>query len=198
MQPTSRVVFFCWGVGLIVVSPKKARKERSANSGRMFLDSFIAELIVRIGVSELTRTIMVVANSVAFFKGWSLAERFFRGFSFLGRRIFSPIFENRRIFVGKSAHRNPPGESLVKSSKSYTTKIPNTFLQKGHASMCDSSQEVPATSHVNRDQGRGLLKKGPHQVHSYPETLLSGVIIKVSVQLTCGSREKRTKNNTIP
>ena len=47
------------------------------------------------------------------------AAGFFRGFS---RRIFSP---------GKSAQKNPPGKSPAKSSKIDTTKIPDTFLQRG-------------------------------------------------------------------
>ena len=37
------------------------------------------------------------------------------------------------IFLGKSAQRNPPGKSPAKSSKIYTTKIPDTFLQRGRA-----------------------------------------------------------------
>ena len=37
------------------------------------------------------------------------------------------------IFVGKSAQKNPPGKSPAKSSKIYTTKIPDTFLQRGRA-----------------------------------------------------------------
>ena len=37
------------------------------------------------------------------------------------------------IFVGKSAQKNPPGKSPTKSSKIYTTKIPDNFLQRGQA-----------------------------------------------------------------
>ena len=37
------------------------------------------------------------------------------------------------IFVGKSAQKNPPGKSPTKSSKFYTTKIPDNFLQRGQA-----------------------------------------------------------------
>ena len=37
------------------------------------------------------------------------------------------------IFVGKSAQKNPPGKIPAKSSKIYTTKIPDTFLQRGRA-----------------------------------------------------------------
>ena len=35
--------------------------------------------------------------------------------------------------MGKSAQKNPPGKSPTKSSKFYTTKIPDTFLQRGRA-----------------------------------------------------------------
>ena len=35
------------------------------------------------------------------------------------------------IFWGKSAQKNPLGESPAKSSKIHTTKIPDTFLQRG-------------------------------------------------------------------
>ena len=37
------------------------------------------------------------------------------------------------MFVGKSAQKNPAWKSLAKSSKFYTTKIPDTFLQRGRA-----------------------------------------------------------------
>ena len=40
------------------------------------------------------------------------------------------------IFVGKSAQKNPPRKSPAKSSKIYTTKIPDTFLQRGRAKRC--------------------------------------------------------------
>ena len=36
----------------------------------------------------------------------------------------------------KSAQRNPPGKSLAKSSKIYTPKIPDIFLQRGWANEC--------------------------------------------------------------
>ena len=39
------------------------------------------------------------------------------------------------IFVGKSAQKNPPGKFPAKSSKTYTTKIPVTFLQRGRANI---------------------------------------------------------------
>ena len=52
------------------------------------------------------------------------AAGFFRGFR---RRILSPHF------CGKSAQKNPPGKSPAKSSKIYTAKIPDTFLQRGWA-----------------------------------------------------------------
>ena len=37
------------------------------------------------------------------------------------------------IFVGKSAQKNHPEKSPAKASKIYTTKIPDTFLQRGQA-----------------------------------------------------------------
>ena len=42
------------------------------------------------------------------------------------------------IFVGKSAQKNPPAKSPAKSSKIYTTKIPDTFLQRGRANIAQS------------------------------------------------------------
>ena len=39
------------------------------------------------------------------------------------------------ILVGESAQRNPPGKSPAKSSKTYTTKIPDNFLQRGRANI---------------------------------------------------------------
>ena len=39
------------------------------------------------------------------------------------------------FFVGKSAQKNPPGKSQAKSSKIYTTKIPDTFLQRSRANI---------------------------------------------------------------
>ena len=54
-------------------------------------------------------------------------KRIFRGFLFLGRRIFS------RILLPDSLQKNPPGKSPSKSSKTYTTKIHDTCLQSGRA-----------------------------------------------------------------
>ena len=55
----------------------------------------------------------------------------------MGRRIFFADFLAGffLIFVGKSAQKNPPGKSPAKSSKIYTTKIPDTFLQRGRAGL---------------------------------------------------------------
>ena len=41
----------------------------------------------------------------------------------------------RLFFVGESAQKNPPGKSPTKSSKVYTTKIPDTFLRRGRANI---------------------------------------------------------------
>ena len=57
-------------------------------------------------------------------------------FLFLARRIFSRILSPdflSSFLWGKSAQKNPPGKSPAKSSKIYTTKIPDTFLQRGRA-----------------------------------------------------------------
>ena len=62
----------------------------------------------------------------AYFCFWPVG--FCRGFS---RRIFL------LIFMGKSAQKNPPGKSLAKSSKFYTTTIPDAFLQRGQAKICN-------------------------------------------------------------
>ena len=64
-----------------------------------------------------------------------LAERIFHGYFLGGRRIFSWIFSSDLFssFLWKSAQKNPPGKSPAKSTKIYTTKIPDTFLETGHA-----------------------------------------------------------------
>ena len=59
------------------------------------------------------------------------AAGFFRGFC---RRIFL------LILVGKRAQKNPPGKSPAKSSKIYTTKIPDTFLQRGRANVLQNTR----------------------------------------------------------
>ena len=72
-----------------------------------------------------------------------MAERIFRGFLFLGRRNFFVDFVAGFFllifFVEKSAQKNPPGKSPAKSSKIYTTKIPDTFLQSGRAKITKES-----------------------------------------------------------
>ena len=44
-------------------------------------------------------------------------------------RILSPDFFSS-FFVGRSAQKNPLGKSPAKTSKIYTTKIPDKFLQR--------------------------------------------------------------------
>ena len=51
---------------------------------------------------------------------------FFCGFC---RRIFL-------LFCGEKCPENPPRKSPTKSSQIYTTKIPDTFLQRGRAKKC--------------------------------------------------------------
>ena len=47
------------------------------------------------------------------------------------------------IFVGKSAQKNPPGKSPAKSSRIYTAKIPDTFLQRGRTNLLGGPQKSP-------------------------------------------------------
>ena len=60
--------------------------------------------------------------------GFFFAERIFNGFF-----IFEPPDVLFFFVVGESAQKNPPGKTPAKSSKFYTTKIPDTFLQRGRA-----------------------------------------------------------------
>ena len=74
-----------------------------------------------------------------------MGKRIFRGFLFLGRQISSRNLSPNFFFSylwEKSAQKNPPG----KSSKFYTAKIPDTFLQRGRA-----NKDIPKKS---KDQGR--------------------------------------------
>ena len=91
---------------------------------------------------------------------------FFRRFLFFGppdffrrfcRRIFSPHFCGKKCPDKK---KKPPGKSPVKSSKFYTTKIPDTFLQRRRAnrSDCKKGSDLLAciwiwTPRVNRGVG---------------------------------------------
>ena len=62
------------------------------------------------------------------------------------------------IFVGKSAQKNPPGESPAKSSKIYTTKIPDTFLQRGRTKKCKNGRKQATTGEkVRKRSGCFLL-----------------------------------------
>ena len=93
-------------------------------------------------------------DDLIIFQGWFLAERIFRGFFFLSRRISSFC---RRIFsphfVGQSAQKNPPGKSPAKSSKVYTTKIADIFLQRGRANIFSGGHTVP-TNYQKAIQGK--------------------------------------------
>ena len=72
--------------------------------GSFFFFSFIAELIFLFVVFVLSRRIFFADFVADFFS------------SFLW---------------GKWAHKNPPGKSPTKSSRTYTAKIPDTFLPEG-------------------------------------------------------------------
>ena len=70
--------------------------------------------------------------------GSVLGRTDFCGFLFSGRRIFSWSLSSDfslLIFVRESAKKNPPGKSPAKSSKIYTTKIPDALLQRGQANL---------------------------------------------------------------
>ena len=81
------------------------------------------------------------------------AAGFFRGFC---RRMFL------LVFVGKRSQKIPPGKSPAKSSKIYTTKIPDIFLQRGRAKRYEKyrcwASETPtigSVAHGNeRQQGK--------------------------------------------
>ena len=80
--------------------------------------------------------------------GVFLAERIFSRFLFLGRRIFSRIFSpdfSPHLCGQKCPEKSSSKKSPSKSSKNYTTKIPDTFLQRGRAN--------------NRAQKNAKLKK---------------------------------------
>ena len=53
------------------------------------------------------------------------------------------------IFVGKSAQKNPPRKSPGKPSKIYTTKIPDTFLQRGRAKIFQKKK--PSTKPTSQE-----------------------------------------------
>ena len=63
------------------------------------------------------------------------------------------------IFVGKSAQKNPPVKSPAKSSKIYTIKIPNTFLQRGRANFSEDFDDAKSlNSCVNKLSGNDFRK----------------------------------------
>ena len=76
-------------------------------------------------------------------KRWS---RFLRRYSFLSRQIFSRIvssdYFSSFLWGGKCQKNAAPGKSPAKSSKMYTTKIPDTFLQRGWAISCAQNQRL--------------------------------------------------------
>ena len=61
----------------------------------------------------------------------------------------------RIIFVRTSAQKNPPGKSPAKSSKIYTTKIPDTSLQRGKGNKClPSAISNVKSNFTNRMSGK--------------------------------------------
>ena len=65
------------------------------------------------------------------------------------QRILSPDFFSY-FFEKKSAQKNPTGESPAKSSKMCTTKIPDTFLQRGQANILRIGNGVGKQGYGNR------------------------------------------------
>ena len=92
------------------------------------------------------------------------------------------------IFVGKRAQKNPPGKSPAKSSKMCTTKVPNTFLQRGRAKNCgrrnyrheafsDSTRlGRHSPEHFWRFWGLELLQQAAALVNLSPQAALEGDI----------------------
>ena len=61
------------------------------------------------------------------------------------RRIFSPHFCGEK----RVQKNHPPGKSPAKSSKIYTTKIPDTFLQRGRAKVSETLKPLQNRAHGN-------------------------------------------------
>ena len=86
-----------------------------------------------------------------------MAERIFRGFLFLSRRIFSRIFSpdffssfSWEKVLRKILQENP----LENLSKIYTTKIPDTFLQRGRANIWEAQISQATTELTPADAQR--------------------------------------------
>ena len=84
---------------------------------------------------------MLVGSVLMQFVGVGFRQNgFFADLYFWAAGFLAGFF--RLIFVGKSAQKNPPGKSPEKSSKNYTTKIPDTFLQRGRAKVWPKLEET--------------------------------------------------------
>ena len=64
------------------------------------------------------------------------------------------------IFVGKSAQKNPPGKSPTKSTKFYTTKIPDNFLQRDQGKLCGLS--TCREAYIKKWRAMDNVKCEPH------------------------------------
>ena len=65
---------------------------------------------------------------VGFWQNGFFADFYFWAIGFFRADFVAGFF---LVFVGKSAQKSPPGKSPAKSSKIYTTKIPDTHFCRG-------------------------------------------------------------------
>ena len=63
------------------------------------------------------------------------------------------------IFVGKSAHKNPPGKSPAKSSKIYTNKNPRHISAEGPAQQFALDTSIVTARSKGIPQGRRCLHR---------------------------------------
>ena len=92
-----------------------------------------------------------------------MAQRIFCGFLSLGHRILSRILSPdffSSFLWGKSAQINPPRKSLAKSSKIYTTKVPDKFLQRGRAEEWAFDAASRGYPEIENEAPRDELKNG--------------------------------------
>ena len=111
-------------------------------------------------------------------------------------RILSPDFFSSFLW-GKSAQKNPPGKSPAKSSKTYTTKIPDNFLQRVRAKKSGprKSHEKVTSKNVtsnkkSSDRKKFNMKRGERP----PPPRVSALLRKRPVLPRANSSLPRTEN----